>query len=52
MVDVPRSRYVLFLAIAATGFLIDQGTKNWLFSWPELRRGKCTGSSTAMPGFS
>jgi signal peptidase II len=40
MVDVPRSRYVLFLAIAATGFLVDQATKNWLFSWPELRAGQ------------
>jgi signal peptidase II len=40
MPDVPRNRYILFGAIAACGFAVDQATKAWIFSWPELGRGQ------------
>ena len=39
MHDVPRSRYILFGAVAAVGCAVDLTTKAWLFSWPELRGG-------------
>src|SRR3990172_4847697 len=39
MGDVPRSRYILFGAVAASGCAVDLATKAWLFSWPELRGG-------------
>src|SRR3972149_11054347 len=39
MHDVPRSRYILFGAIAAAGCAVDLATKAWLFSWPELGGG-------------
>lgn len=39
MRDVPWSRYVLFGSIALIGMGVDQVTKAWLFSWPELGRG-------------
>ncbi|MEX2093725.1 MAG: signal peptidase II [Pirellulales bacterium] len=39
MLDVPRSRYILFGAIAAAGCGVDLVSKAWLFSWPELAGG-------------
>ena len=39
MLDVPRSRYILFGAIAVVGCAVDLVTKAWLFSWPELGGG-------------
>ena len=39
MRDVPRSRYILFGAIAAIGCGVDLVSKAWLFSWPELGGG-------------
>jgi signal peptidase II len=39
MPGVPRSRYFLFGAIAATGFTVDLLTKAWMFSRPELSGG-------------
>jgi signal peptidase II len=40
MLDVPRSRCILFGAIAAVGCGVDLATKAWLFSWPELGGGQ------------
>lgn len=37
---VPVSRYVLFASIAGLGFLLDIGTKAWVFSLPDLRAGE------------
>jgi signal peptidase II len=39
MPDVPRNRYVLFIAIAALGCGVDLMTKALIFSWPDLRGG-------------
>jgi signal peptidase II len=39
MLDVPRTRYILFGAMAAAGCALDLATKAWLFSWPELGGG-------------
>jgi signal peptidase II len=39
MPDVPRNRYVLFIAIAAVGCGVDLMTKALIFSWPDLRGG-------------
>jgi signal peptidase II len=39
MLDVPRSRYILFGSIAALGCTVDLVTKAWFFTWPELRAG-------------
>lgn len=36
MSDVPRSRYILFATIAVLGFVADNLTKAYFFSWPEL----------------
>lgn len=40
MSDVPRSRYILFAAIALGGCAVDLVTKAWVFSWPELAEGR------------
>lgn len=37
---VPASRYLLFASIAGLGFLLDIGTKAWVFSLPDLRAGE------------
>lgn len=37
---VPVSRYVLFASIAGLGFLLDIGTKAWVFSLADLRAGE------------
>jgi signal peptidase II len=40
MLDVPRSRYILFSAIAVLGAAADLVTKAWVFSWPGLSQGQ------------
>jgi signal peptidase II len=40
MNGVPRSRYILFFAIAGVGCAVDLLTKAWIFSWPDLGRGQ------------
>ena len=34
--EVPKSRYVWFVSLAALGCIADLATKQWLFGWPEL----------------
>lgn len=51
MSDVPRSRYILFGSIAATGFTADLLTKAWMFSQPELTGGNVYWLWTGHAGF-
>lgn len=39
MPAVPRSRYALFAIVAICGFVADNLTKAWVFSWPDLSGG-------------
>ncbi len=39
MTALPRSRYVVFFALAVAGCVVDLVTKSWVFSRPELHGG-------------